>query len=430
MTTHSSLSALLSQDDVTIDRSLDSHARFLASQIHASDTRRAWVDDIAHQLDTLDHPPLSPLGLSQSLPDSPTMFYDRMRAAQEDVPQARPRRRDGGLQQGDRPRSPPPRCMTQYTTAEAHGLSDNPDSILMPSTNGLRAAARVHGFVPLGAEVRSHSRRSSGSRNHSRKSSVQWDDDTEREGEGDGMFARQQSGLGWGRGMGSGTPVSPRSVSGGQMHSPRRSLSLYTHSPHASTSSQASAPGPAFNVYQHGNLSSPQLQSSPRRTRGQSQSQSQLQASREQYASHQPSTPVQPVLSAASAAPSTPAYNLLSAIAMRSPNGNSSDGGGTVRARGGSLSIADLTSPLRTTSQSDLGIGIRGQSDLGALVQRRPGIGFGVGRVSTGLRRARSATPTSRGNARPAIVSPVKRKPNLGGGWELLLRLQSRATRL
>lgn len=83
MTTHSSLSALLSHDDVTIDRSLDSHARFLASQIHASDTRRAWVDDISRQIETLEHTPLSPLGLSQSLPDSPNTFYDRMRAAQE-----------------------------------------------------------------------------------------------------------------------------------------------------------------------------------------------------------------------------------------------------------------------------------------------------------------------------------------------------------
>lgn len=83
MTTHSSLSALLSHDDMTIDRSLDTHARFLASQIHASDTRRAWVDDIARQVDSLDHPPISPIGLSQSLPDSPTIFYDRMRAAQE-----------------------------------------------------------------------------------------------------------------------------------------------------------------------------------------------------------------------------------------------------------------------------------------------------------------------------------------------------------
>lgn len=326
-----------------------------------------------------------------------------------DIPQARPRRRDGGLKQGDRPRSPPPRCMTQYTTAEAHGVSDDPDSILIPSTNGLRAAARLHGFVPLGVEGKSHSRRSSGSRNHSRRSSAQWDEVVERAGDEEGTFARQQSGLGWGRG--SGTPISPRSVSGSQIHSPRRSLSLYTHSPHASTSSQASAP--SFGVYQHGNMSSPLLQSSPRRPRGQ-QSQSQLQASREQYVSHQPSTPVQPVLSAIPAAPSTPAYNLLSAIATRSPSGNSSDGGGTVRARGGSLSIADLTSPLRTSAQSELGAGIRGRSDLGALVQQGPSIGSGVGRVSTGLRRTRSATPNSRGNARPVVVSPLKRKADAG----------------
>jgi hypothetical protein len=76
MTTQSSLSALLSHDDHTLDRSLDSHARFLASQIHASDTRRAWVDDLTRQLDSFEHglPSPSPMGLSQSLPDAQNGF--------------------------------------------------------------------------------------------------------------------------------------------------------------------------------------------------------------------------------------------------------------------------------------------------------------------------------------------------------------------
>jgi hypothetical protein len=83
MTTQSSLSALLSHDDRTIDRSLDSHARFLTSQIQASDVRRAWVDDIARQVDSLDYSPSSPGGLSQSLPDSQNGFLDRLRAAHD-----------------------------------------------------------------------------------------------------------------------------------------------------------------------------------------------------------------------------------------------------------------------------------------------------------------------------------------------------------
>src|SRR4051812_16628842 len=77
MTTQTSLSALLTRDDHTLDRSLDSHARFLASQIRASDTRRAWVDDLTRQLDSLEHdglPPPSPIGLSQSLPDAQNGF--------------------------------------------------------------------------------------------------------------------------------------------------------------------------------------------------------------------------------------------------------------------------------------------------------------------------------------------------------------------
>jgi hypothetical protein len=56
MTTQSSLSALLSRED-----QLDSHVQLLANQIHTSDSRRVWVDDMSKQLDG---------GLSQSLPDA------------------------------------------------------------------------------------------------------------------------------------------------------------------------------------------------------------------------------------------------------------------------------------------------------------------------------------------------------------------------
>ncbi|KAG8693621.1 hypothetical protein FRC08_009001, partial [Ceratobasidium sp. 394] len=378
MTTQSSLSALLSHDDRTLDRSLDSHARFLAGQIHASDARRAWVDDIARQVDSLEYeyPPPSPsssaLGLSQSLPDTQGGFLDRMRAARistedVDIPPARPRRREagGGLQRGERPRSPPPRCMTQYINAEGN-VSDGPDSILIPSTNGLRAGARMHALVEGW-----HSRKSSRSQNNSRGSSVEWSE-----------FARQQQQ----RGTGTSTPVSPRSSN---LHSPRRSVSVSAqHSPHASVSR---------GVYQHGNMSSPQV----------------LQHSTK-YASHQSHTPVRPVLSAVPAEPSTPAYNMLSAIVMRSPahgggSGYNSDSGGVTRSDLGPRFTSDLGPRL----MNDLG----GSGIIRAGLEGRPGRGrggsgtwvaaaSGAGREA-GLRRTRSVTPSSAGGASP-VVSPSR----------------------
>ncbi|KAG9074530.1 hypothetical protein FS749_013917, partial [Ceratobasidium sp. UAMH 11750] len=284
-----------------------------------------------------------------------------------DIPPARPRRREagGGLQRGERPRSPPPRCMTQYINAEGN-VSDGPDSILIPSTNGLRAGARMHALVEGW-----HSRKSSRSRNNSRGSSVEWSE-----------FARQQQQ----RGTGTSTPVSPRSSN---LHSPRRSVSVSAqHSPHASVSR---------GVYQHGNMSSPQV----------------LQHSTK-YASHQSHTPVRPVLSAIPAEPSTPAYNMLSAIVMRSPahgggSGYNSDSGGVTRSDLGPRFTSDLGPRL----MNDLG----GSGIIRAGLEGRPGRGrggsgtwvaaaSGAGREA-GLRRTRSVTPSSAGGASP-VVSPSR----------------------
>ncbi|QRV87263.1 hypothetical protein RhiJN_15281 [Ceratobasidium sp. AG-Ba] len=350
MTTQSSLSALFSHDvDRTLDRSIDSHARFLASQIHASDARRAWIDDITRQVDSLEceHPPPSPagsaLGLSQSLPDSPDGFMNRMRAAgigvnlQVPVP---PSRRSGGLQHGERPRSPPPRCMTQYITAEAN-TPDGAESILLPSTNGLRSGPRVHSFA-------SRSRQSSGEY---------------------GEFARQQQV----RGSGTSTPVS-------SLHSPRRTLSVSAqHSPHASV---------AGGVYQHGNLSSPQV----------------LQH-QSQYTSHQIHTPVRPVLSAVPAEPSTPAYNMLSAIALRSPTPDGGASGAPARFINelGPRFINDLGPHAEVSRGYGRG---RGGSGTFVTVGSGPVVGAGVGGGS-GLRRSRSATPSTRGGfVNSPIISP------------------------
>ncbi|KAB5593219.1 hypothetical protein CTheo_3301 [Ceratobasidium theobromae] len=343
MATQTSLSTLLSHDDYAIDRPLDSHARFLATQISASDSRRAWLDDITRQVDSLVGPPI---GLSQSLPDAQNGFLSGQNAPET-----------GRLQHGERPRSPPPRCMTVYADH-----TQPPDSILIPSTNGHRATARVHDFVPT-------------SRNHSRQSSISadWDDNP---------FARQKrhpSSAGWS------TPPGPR-----------RSSSIFSHSPHPSTSTTHS-------IYQHGNgnASSPQL--SPRRASGkrsmanlavhrsQDVSHPHSQPQQSQYSSH--SSPVRPVLSAVLPEPSTPAYNLLSAIATRTP------GSGGV-----SESDSDARS-ARPDSRNVFGLGfdtgsVRGRGSSGGWVSPLALAGKGVG-----PRRTQSATPSTRGGA---VASPLK----------------------
>jgi hypothetical protein len=271
----------------------------------------------------------------------------------------------GGLQRGDRPRSPPPRCMTVYADH-----TQPPDSILIPSTSGLRAVAHVHDFVPT-------------SRNHSRQSSMSGDWD-------ESVFARQQrhaARVGWS------TP--PRGVAG-----PKRSTSIHSHSPHPSASTTHS-------VYQHGNgnASSPQLQS-PRRAISQrslshlqlpqspsisQQQQSPYTPKQSQHSSHQPSTPVQPVLSSALAEPSTPAYNLLSAIATRTPG-----------------SVTDSDSDARNTRPDPRsGLGLR--SDTGTVRGRGASGGWiaplGFASKNAGPRRTQSATPSMRGSIN---TSPLK----------------------
>ncbi|KAH7344075.1 hypothetical protein B0J17DRAFT_201457 [Rhizoctonia solani] len=161
--------------------------------------------------------------------------------------------------------------------------TQDPDSILIPSTNGLRSAARIHGLVPH-------------SRNHSRQSSV------------------SEDGLGWG------TPPRQRSVSGGSLYgiatasspqlstpaprraSGRRTLSSVHLPPEPSSGYTSSVQSP--NVQTTYSPSSPNIQTiqSPN-------------TSSNQYLS----SPVRPILSSVPAEPSTPAYNLLSAIVTRTP---------------------------------------------------------------------------------------------------------------
>ncbi|KDN35693.1 hypothetical protein RSAG8_11372, partial [Rhizoctonia solani AG-8 WAC10335] len=240
MTTQSSLSALLSRED-----QLDTHAQFLANQIHTYDSRSVWVDDMTRQLDP---------GLSQSLPDAAGGFLAGESSTR-------------GLQRGDRPRSPPPRCMTVYADH-----TQDPNSILIPSTSGLRSAARIHDL----------------SRNHSRQSSVSED------------------------GIGYGTPPRKRSVSGGMYgivtaSSPQLSTPPRRVSGRRTLSSVHLPPEPSS-----GHTSSVQ---SPHTTYSPVQSPNLHIQTTNQYLS----SPVRPILSSAPAEPSTPAYNLLSAIVTRTP---------------------------------------------------------------------------------------------------------------
>ncbi|CAE6440601.1 unnamed protein product [Rhizoctonia solani] len=240
MTTQSSLSALLSRED-----QLDTHAQFLANQIHTYDSRSVWVDDMTRQLDP---------GLSQSLPDAAGGFLAGESSTR-------------GLQRGDRPRSPPPKCMTVYADH-----TQDPNSILIPSTSGLRSAARIHDL----------------SRNHSRQSSVSED------------------------GIRYGTPPRKRSVSGGMYgivtaSSPQLSTPPRRVSGRRTLSSVHLPPEPSS-----GHTSSVQ---SPHTTYSPVQSPNLHIQTTNQYLS----SPVRPILSSAPAEPSTPAYNLLSAIVTRTP---------------------------------------------------------------------------------------------------------------
>ncbi|CUA77922.1 hypothetical protein RSOLAG22IIIB_06875 [Rhizoctonia solani] len=264
MTTQSSLSALLTRED-----QLDSHAQFLANQIHASDSRRVWVDDMSRQLDP---------GLSQSLPDPAGGFLAGETSR--------------GLQRGDRPRSPPPRCMTVYADH-----AQDPDSILIPSTNGLRSAARVHDL----------------SRNHSRRSS------TSEEGLGWGTPPRNRSiyGIATASSPQLSTPA-PRRASG------RRTLSNVHLPPEPSSGYTSSVQSPNVQTTYSPSVPSPNVQTTSN-----------------QYLS----SPVRPILSSVPAEPSTPAYNLLSAIVTRTP-------GTTTDSESEGRRLSEPRRPKATTSES------------------------------------------------------------------------------
>ncbi|CAE6366494.1 unnamed protein product [Rhizoctonia solani] len=300
MTTQSSLSALFSRED-----QLDSHVQLLANQIHTSDSRRVWVDDMSKQLDG---------GLSQSLPDAAGGFLAG--PSSSDIPG-----HSGRLQHGDRPRSPPPRCMTVYADH-----TQDPDSILIPSTNGLRSAARIHDLVP-------HTQ----SRNHSRQSSMSEDG----------------TGLGWGTPPGRSSDGKTRSISGGMYGivtasspqlstpAPRRSSGRRTlssahlqaesssgyassvQSPNVQTVFPPSVQSPNLQIAHSPSVRSPHLQNAHSPGIQTTQTQTQTTPSNTFL-----SSPVRPILSSAPAEPSTPAYNLLSAIVTRTPGTTDSESEG------------------------------------------------------------------------------------------------------
>ncbi|KAF8743433.1 Glycerophosphoryl diester phosphodiesterase family, partial [Rhizoctonia solani] len=284
MTTQSSLSALLSRED-----QLDSHVQLLSNQIHASDSRRVWVDDMSKQLDG---------GLSQSLPDAAGGFLAG--PSSSGTPG-----HSGRLQHGDKPRSPPPRCMTVYADH-----TQDPDSILIPSTNGLRSTAQIHGLAP-------HTQ----SRSHSRQSSMSEDG----------------TALGWGTPPGRTSSGKRRSISGGmygivtasspQLSTPaprrssgRRNLSGANLPAEPSSGYASSVQSPNVQTGFPSNVQSPNVQIAHSPS---IQTQAQTTSSNTFL-----SSPVLPVLSSAPAEPSTPAYNLLSAIVTRTPGTTDSESEG------------------------------------------------------------------------------------------------------
>jgi len=175
ISTHSSLSAVLAVDTPVVESSLETRARNLSSRIGvSSDVHANWLDDLAviseHLTADSDSRP-DALGLSlshddpisRSLPVGPSPLQLRARRhhrhrSSTDLRQVSVETSgldEPHLRLSNWPRSrlisPAPRCITQYVESNA-----DPDTILLPSTLGLRSSSSAH--VPPGMSPASPSR--------------------------------------------------------------------------------------------------------------------------------------------------------------------------------------------------------------------------------------------------------------------------------
>ena len=174
MSTKTSLASVLHSEDV-LDRSLARQQRNISATLcEGQQMQAAWmgemrdvVEDVEDLFDDGEHPhsmrdeyeywpraavttgslpstSSSPLSsLSPRRPSTRALLPEHSRTTSTSS--------GGGLRRGERPRSPPPRALTQYVSvAHSKGTTTETtaagDSIYLPSTTGLRAAAHVEEF--------------------------------------------------------------------------------------------------------------------------------------------------------------------------------------------------------------------------------------------------------------------------------------------
>lgn len=175
MSTKSSLTSVLHSEDV-LDRSLERQQRNISATLReGQQLQAAWmgemrgvVEDVEDLFDDREHSysvrdeywpraetmtgslpstPSSPLAsLSPRRPSARAPLPDHSRNTSSSS--------GGALRRGERPRSPPPRALTQYVSvAHSRGTTTETtatvDSIYLPSTTGLRATAHVEEFGVL-----------------------------------------------------------------------------------------------------------------------------------------------------------------------------------------------------------------------------------------------------------------------------------------
>ena len=167
ISTHSSLSTVLAVDTPVVESSLEARARNLSSRIGVnSDVHANWLDDLAvisehFTADSDSRPDALGLSLShddpisRSLPVGPSPLQLRARRHRRNrsstdlrqVTEETTGLDEPHLRLSNWPRSrlisPAPRCITQYVESNA-----DPDTILLPSTLGLRSTSSAH--VPPG----------------------------------------------------------------------------------------------------------------------------------------------------------------------------------------------------------------------------------------------------------------------------------------
>lgn len=173
ISTKSSLASVLHSEDV-LDRSLARQQRNISTtlregqQMHAAwmGEMREVVEDVEDLFDDAARPhsmqdeysPRAATATTGSLPSTSSSPLSSLsprrlstRALLPEHARTASSSSGGGLRRGERPRSPPPRALTQYvsvahskgTTAETTAPED---AIYLPSTTGLRAAAHVEEF--------------------------------------------------------------------------------------------------------------------------------------------------------------------------------------------------------------------------------------------------------------------------------------------